>query len=383
MFSSCFFIKGKDFMGYPSSFIAPLSGYVKTNLVIDLDAYNIHSYPGSGTVWYDLTGRGNNANLINGVNWNPDGFFALDGTNDYIVFPNSPDLDFPGDFTLEMVWFTNPWLNSIWDGGASFHGWGHLYRRYDNGYSLPGAWTFETAGDDGWANVWEGPGANFGLPLFSGMRHTRRRWNQLIWTRTGTSMKMYHNGMLCSNITQSYDLSSEYDMIFGRFNEALYMANFIMSMRIYQKGFNSQEVMQNYNFNKLRFLKRFSNIANGEEAKHYSFVGNPSIPSSAKYATDQSIGTVRRNYTKAHDDFKDQIYSFTRIQGGESDAIINLNIATEKKAYISNLNQESMNSVMNQLEVLNKMSQKLYNDILLLKSGSINKNGVYPSSKYR
>jgi hypothetical protein len=156
-----------------------------------------------------------------------------------------------------------------------------------------------------------------------------------------------------------------------------------MSMRIYQKGFNSQEVMQNYNFNKLRFLKRFSNIANGEEAKHYSFVGNPSIPSSAKYATDQSIGTVRRNYTKAHDDFKDQIYSFTRIQGGESDAIINLNIATEKKAYISNLNQESMNSVMNQLEVLNKMSQKLYNDILLLKSGSINKNGVYPSSKYR
>jgi hypothetical protein len=48
-----------------------------------------------------------------------------------------------------------------------------------------------------------------------------------------------------------------------------------------------------------------------------------------------------------------------------------------------NLNQESMNSVMNQLEVINKMSQKLYQDILLLKSQSITKNGIYPSSKYR
>ena len=64
-------------------------------------------------------------------------------------------------------------------------------------------------------------------------------------------------------------------------------------------------------------------------------------------------------------------------------AIQNLNIANDKKAYTSNLNQESMNSVMNQLEVINKMSQKLYQDILLLKSQSINKNGVYPSSKYR
>ena len=41
------------------------------------------------------------------------------------------------------------------------------------------------------------------------------------------------------------------------------------------------------------------------------------------------------------------------------------------------------NSVMNQLEVINKLSQKLYKDILLLKSQSITKNGVYPSSKYR
>jgi methyl-accepting chemotaxis protein len=140
--------------------------------------------------------------------------------------------------------------------------------------------------------------------------------------------------------------------------------------------------MQNYNFNKTRFLLKYNNIANGLESKAYNFVGNSDRLSSAKYPSDEIIGTVRRNYTKTLDNFKEQIDEIKGTSAGIN-AIQNLNIAAEKKVYISNLNQESMNSVMNQLEVLNKMSQKLYQDILLLKSQSINKNGVYPSSKYR
>jgi 16S rRNA G966 N2-methylase RsmD len=81
-------------------------------------------------------------------------------------------------------------------------------------------------------------------------------------------------------------------------------------------------------------------------------------------------------------DFKDQIDQ-TNKTGGYSKLVQNLSIDNSKKTYISNLSQESMNSVMNQLENVNKMAQKLYQDILLLKSQGINKNGVYPSSKYR
>jgi hypothetical protein len=204
----------------------------------------------------------------------------------------------------------------------------------------------------------------------------------MIWTRTGTSMKMYHNGKLCSSITENYDLSSEYNLVLGRFNEWFYKPNHYMSLRIYQKGFNDKEVIQNYNFNKTRFLLKNNNIANGLESKAYNFVGNPTRVSSAKYPTDEITGTVRRNYTKTIDNFKEQIDA-VRQTSAASQAIQNLNIANDKKAYSSNLNQESMNSVMNQLEVINKMSQKLYQDILLLKSQSITKNGIYPSSKYR
>ena len=126
-------------MLYPSSFFALKSGYVTQNLVIDLDAMNPSSYPGSGEIWYDLTGRGNNANLFNGVSWHPSGYFYLDGANDYISVTNTPDLDFPGDFTLELVFLMTPRLDSTWDDGPAFYGYGTMYRRFDNGNSLPGA----------------------------------------------------------------------------------------------------------------------------------------------------------------------------------------------------------------------------------------------------
>jgi hypothetical protein len=369
-------------MLYPSSFFALKSGYVTQNLVVDLDAMNPSSYPGSGEIWYDLTGRGNNANLFNGVSWHPSGYFYLDSTDDYISVTNTPDLDFPGDFTLELVFVMNPRFNSVWDDGPAFHGWGTMYRRFDNGYSLPGAWSCETTGDSIFCSVWDGPGVNFGKSLFAGGEHSRRRWNHMVWTRTGTSMKMYHNGKLCSSITESYDLSSEYNLVMGRFNEWFYGLNHYMSLRIYQKGFNEKEVIQNYNFNKTRFLLKNNNVANGLESKAYNFIGNSTRVSSAKYPTDEITGTVRRNYTKTLDNFKEQIDEIKGLSSG-TNAIQNLNITDDKKTYTSNLNQESINSVMNQLEVVNKMSQKLYQDILLLKSGSINKNGVYPSSKYR
>jgi hypothetical protein len=369
-------------MLYPSSFFALKSGYVTQNLVVDLDAMNPSSYPGSGEIWYDLTGRGNNANLFNGVSWHSSGYFYLDGANDYISVINTPDLDMPGDFTLELVFLMNPRFNSSWDDGPNFYGFGTMYRRFDNGYSLPGAWGCETSGDNIFCSIWEGPGANFGRSLFAGGEHTRRRWNHMIWTRTGTSMKMYHNGKLCSSVTDSYDLSSEYNIVMGRFNEWSYGIHHYMSFRIYKKGFNEKEVIQNYNFNKTRFFLKNNNVANGLESKAYNFIGNSTRLSSAKYPTDEITGTVRRNYTKTLDNFKEQIDEIKGLSSG-TNAIQNLNITDNKKTYTSNLNQESMNSVMNQLEVVNKMSQKLYQDILLLKSGSINKNGVYPSSKYR
>ncbi len=64
---------------------------VTNGLVMCLDAGNTKSYSGSGTTWTDLTGRGNNGTLVNGVSYS-NSYLTLDGTDDYVDLQNKTDL---------------------------------------------------------------------------------------------------------------------------------------------------------------------------------------------------------------------------------------------------------------------------------------------------
>jgi len=59
---------------------------VRSGLVLNLDAGNIKSYPGSGTAWRDLSGNGNNGTLTNGPTYSSSnkGSIAFDGSNDFV-----------------------------------------------------------------------------------------------------------------------------------------------------------------------------------------------------------------------------------------------------------------------------------------------------------
>jgi hypothetical protein len=54
--------------------------------VLNLDAGNIKSYPGSGTTWRDLSGNGNNGTLTNGPTYSSSnkGSIVFDGSNDFV-----------------------------------------------------------------------------------------------------------------------------------------------------------------------------------------------------------------------------------------------------------------------------------------------------------
>ena len=58
----------------------------ESGLVLYLDAANIKSYPGTGTVWTDLSGNGNTGTLINGPTFSSanGGSISFDGSNDYV-----------------------------------------------------------------------------------------------------------------------------------------------------------------------------------------------------------------------------------------------------------------------------------------------------------
>jgi len=60
---------------------------VNDGLVLALDAGNTESYPGSGTTWTDLSGKGNNGTLTNGPTFDSGnvGSIVFDGTDDYVT----------------------------------------------------------------------------------------------------------------------------------------------------------------------------------------------------------------------------------------------------------------------------------------------------------
>ena len=75
---------------------------VKSGLVVYLDATISDSYPGTGTVWYDLSGNGNNFNVVAAAfNKTNQGYMDFNGS--YGCAKNSSDLSISGNITY-VVW---------------------------------------------------------------------------------------------------------------------------------------------------------------------------------------------------------------------------------------------------------------------------------------
>ena len=77
---------------------------ITNGLVLNLDAGNTLSYPGTGTIWNDLSKYSNDGTLINSPTFNSSngGSIVFDGIDDYVVTPTVNLNSF--EFTMNM-WF--------------------------------------------------------------------------------------------------------------------------------------------------------------------------------------------------------------------------------------------------------------------------------------
>ena len=68
---------------------------VTDGLVLCLDAANTKSYPGSGTTWTDISGKGYDGTLTNGPTFssNYGGNIVLDGSNDFVTGVHNSELN--------------------------------------------------------------------------------------------------------------------------------------------------------------------------------------------------------------------------------------------------------------------------------------------------
>ena len=223
---------------------------ITDGLVLCLDAANPKSYPGSGTTWTDLSGRGNNGTLLNGVGYNSGnlGSLVFDGSNDGVQLThNNFWVISPSDkFSLTSWFYAEP---TTQNGSMIFS-----HQRCNN----PG---FQITVNDTTSLAFRVAGNLSVFATYSA--NVTERWNYVVSTFNGTNgdMKLYLNGNLVATNTNtsawnSYNAGGS-DVWLGRRTSCGGTNEFtgkIASFSYYKdRALTAQEIQQNYNALKGRF----------------------------------------------------------------------------------------------------------------------------------
>lgn len=217
--------------------IWPSAGSIITSgLILNLDAGNVASYPGSGTTWTDLSGNGNNGTLINGPTFNSSngGSIVFDGTDDYVSASNSM-----------FVHRTSNWTYSFW---LKFSGTPSLGTIFENG-----SWTscllmrFQTDGISIYSmgSLW----GKFTLSPTLGL------WYKLDFIRNGSSLDFYLNSIYSQTMSFTADIQPSSNIFIGssQHTTGQYFYGNISQVSIYNKSLSATEILQNFNVTRTRF----------------------------------------------------------------------------------------------------------------------------------
>jgi hypothetical protein len=219
---------------------------ITEGLILSLDAGNVKSYPGSGTVWRDKSGRNYNLTLINGPTFS-NGAIYLEGTDDEISTDSFVALN------------NNPW---------SICGW--LYYQNVSG-DVGLVWGSASVGN---FRLFSGPNilVTNGLVdsfyvdiLYDGISHRmttgnrvmrRNSWNFVTITYNSGTCKIYLDGIeYASELINPTNISFWVDnrIQIGRTVTTNSYIGGIATTQIYNRALSASEVLQNYNATKSRF----------------------------------------------------------------------------------------------------------------------------------
>jgi hypothetical protein len=220
---------------------------ITSGLILNLDASNVSSYPGTGTIWTDLSGNNKNGTLVTGTGnpgptWSSTngGIFSFDGINDYLqVF----DVITNGGVNLISEYTVNVWFKETTNSGRGLIETNNLNT---TGNGAPNLYVGLFNGNLNTYNVSSGYSSN--IP------YSRNGWNYLTITRktgTNTPENVYINGSLSStrNITTA---NSDRYLNFG-VGYAGFFNGYIGSISAYNKILTGSDALQNFNATKSRF----------------------------------------------------------------------------------------------------------------------------------
>ena len=220
-------------------------------LVLALDASNSKSYPGSGTVWKDLSGNENHFTLFNTPTFNSNGYFTFNGVNNYARSTNTIDLSSVNAVSVEVVFkvpsvtanemvfeHTSNWNSNNGAFGAFTNSKGNLA-------SSPSTDNFMHMNSEaGILN--SGPSTdlttfNFNVMMYSnanGVTHYNNNSQPAISTDISSTVTNFANA---------------YTYIASRGGTTFYDGMDLAFIRIYSRELTTEEISQNYNATRRKF----------------------------------------------------------------------------------------------------------------------------------
>ena len=208
-------------------------------LIFFLDSANPKSYPGSGTLWSDISGYANNTTLINSVGFTTlsAGTLVFNGTNSYAEGNNSATLDASTSMTIAC------WVRPLsFKSNMSIVGKGST--------SPSGGWDFRIDGDTNVNLVKYGVvDQRVFFPAIAA-----NNWYHICACQGPLSVTYYINGSsvgVYPNPTPF--IASTANLRISRDRDTIYTASNIGQIAIYSRILDANEIQQNFNALRGRF----------------------------------------------------------------------------------------------------------------------------------
>jgi hypothetical protein len=204
------------------------NGIVTNGLVLNLDAGQTASYPGTGTTWTDLSGNGNNGTLVNGPTYSSanGGSIALSGSPQHATATLSASLGTQYSFSIFFKKNNNNESNPINVGGVELI-------------------IDEASGN---SKVYDGADKSFRFRTVIG------QWYSIAVVKNSTNGFVYINSSLVLSFTGSSTNAST-AVVIGKHPTASvnYINGNIAQASIYNRALAATEIEQNFNCLRMRY----------------------------------------------------------------------------------------------------------------------------------
>ena len=222
-----------------------------SGLILYLDAANRDSYPGSGTSWNDLSGRGHVGTLVNSPTFNTSalGSISFAGNTGHVTVPDSNDWS-GSEFTMD-VWFNR---SATWPAAW----WADALLSHDVGpgeTSSKWIYSYDPAKSKPIFHINYAPNISVVIEPAGTVSVSTSRWYNFSITKLGTSFTFYSNGTSLGSATNSSLIPNAAAPLRIGTGEGSspFFNGLVSTVRMYDRALSATEISSNFSALRSRY----------------------------------------------------------------------------------------------------------------------------------